>query len=387
VRERVGADVVWGVEDCRNLTALLEQDLLAAGQRVIRVPPHLMSRTRASARERGKSDPIDALAVARAVLREPDLPVASHDAVSMELRLLVDRREDLIRLRVTIINRMLARTHQLDPAWGKPINWDARKPREAMGAWLAAQEGLQAELARDELEDIVRLTHAAHALAARIGERIRIAAPALLELQGCGELTAAKLVAEVAGIERFKSEAAFARHAGVAPFPHWSANSARPLRPMRHGNRQLNAALHRIAMVQIIHGGPGRQYFERRIAEGDSRQRALRSLKRRIARVVFNRMRVDRGLTSRRSSRIPLVFLLPLVELSEGRQNHCAGGDEIAAHPLPNGRRRALEPYQVLMVCRLRTSGAKVPQIARTLKVSNSTVKRALAGNPRFPGE
>ncbi|CAN5522256.1 hypothetical protein BH09ACT7_BH09ACT7_08310 [soil metagenome] len=88
--------VVWGIEDCRPLTARLERELLAVGERLVRVPPHLMSRSRTSSRELGKSDPIDALACARAVLREPDLPVASHDAVSMELKLLVDRREDLV---------------------------------------------------------------------------------------------------------------------------------------------------------------------------------------------------------------------------------------------------------------------------------------------------
>ena len=86
VRARFGTAVVWGVEDCRSLTARLERDLLAAGQKVIRVPPHLMSRSRASSRELGKSDPIDALAVARAVQREPDLtgrlPRPAVDAVA-----------------------------------------------------------------------------------------------------------------------------------------------------------------------------------------------------------------------------------------------------------------------------------------------------------------
>src|ERR1700739_4634183 len=91
-RERFGAEVVWAIEDCRHLSARLERDLLTAGQKVLRVPPKLMAQSRASARTRGKSDPIDALAVARAFLREPDLPVASHDEVSRELKLMVDRR-------------------------------------------------------------------------------------------------------------------------------------------------------------------------------------------------------------------------------------------------------------------------------------------------------
>jgi transposase len=81
VRAAFGSDVMWGIEDCRALSARLERDLLNAGQRVVRVPPNLTARHRASARSRGKSDPIDALAVARAVLRESDLPVACHDEI------------------------------------------------------------------------------------------------------------------------------------------------------------------------------------------------------------------------------------------------------------------------------------------------------------------
>ena len=98
-RKSFPGEVVWAVEDCRHLSARLERDLLTAGQRVVRVPPKMMALVRASARTRGKSDPIDALAVARAFLREPDLPVASHDAVSRELKLLVDRRESLVGTR------------------------------------------------------------------------------------------------------------------------------------------------------------------------------------------------------------------------------------------------------------------------------------------------
>jgi transposase len=147
-REVFGSDVVWGVEDSRNLTFRLERDLLDAGQRVVRVPPQLMARTRASARTRGKSDPIDALAVARAVLREPDLPVASHDEVSRELKLLVDRREDLVWHRTATMNRLMWRVHELDPSHSqKPLSLDHANAREALRVWLANQPGLVAELA------------------------------------------------------------------------------------------------------------------------------------------------------------------------------------------------------------------------------------------------
>src|SRR5246127_5300693 len=147
VRERFGAEVVWAIEDCRHLSARLERDLLTAGQHVVRVPPKLMAQTRASARTRGKSDPIDALAVARGYLREPDLPVAPHDEVSRELKLLVDRREDLVAQRTSTINRLLWRVHELDPA-PPPTSGGRGFPqkRRLLGDWLAVQSGLVAEL-------------------------------------------------------------------------------------------------------------------------------------------------------------------------------------------------------------------------------------------------
>jgi transposase len=124
--ERFGTDVKWSVEDNRSVTHHLERDLLAAAPwEVVRCPPKLMARTRSSAREVGKSDPIDALAIARAALREPDLPVAVHDAASWELRQLVERREDLVLQRVGVMNRVCWRIHLIDPAQPTPARLDS----------------------------------------------------------------------------------------------------------------------------------------------------------------------------------------------------------------------------------------------------------------------
>lgn len=294
-RAEFGTEVLWGIEDCRNLSARLERDLLAAGQPVVRVAPKLMAQARASARTRGKSDPIDALAVAQAVLRNPGLPIAAHDEVSRELKLLVDRREDLVAQRTSTINRLRQRVHELDPAAEpKPGSLHRATPRALLADWLGTQSGLLAELARDELVDVTRLTEAIDALAERIGERVRHVAPALLALPGCGELTAAKLVAETADVNRFKSEPAFARHSGVAPIPVWSGNTAGRVRLTRSGNRQLNAALHRIAITQIrLRGSQGQTYYRKRLAAGNSTKEALRCLKRRLARTVFQRLHTD----------------------------------------------------------------------------------------------
>jgi transposase len=294
VRERFGVEAVWAIEDCRHLSARLERDLLGFGQKVVRVPPKLMAQTRASARTRGKSDPIDALAVARGFLREPDLPVASHDEVSRELKLLVDRREVLVAQRTATINRLRWRVHELDPERApKSASLDLAKHRQIVGEWLGTVDGLVAELARDELADITRLTEAINALAKRIGARVAQIAPVLLAMPGCGELTAAKLIGETAGVSRFKNEAAFARHAGVAPVPVWSGNTAGRVRMTRSGNRQLNAALHRIAVTQIRLDGMGQAYFRHRVTHGDSTPEALRCLKRRLSRVVFHHLHTD----------------------------------------------------------------------------------------------
>lgn len=291
-REQFGDDLIWAIEDCRNMSARLERDLLAAGQKVVRVPTKLMAQIRASARTRGKSDPIDALAVARAALREPDLPVACHDEVSRELKLLVDRRDVQVAQRTEAINRLRWWVHELDPE-REPGPLDRPKHQKLLGAWLASLPGLVAELARDELADICRLTEAINALAHRIGERVRSVAPTLLELPGCGELTAAKIVGETAGVTRFSSEAKFARHSGVAPIPVWSGSSAGQVRLSRSGNRQLNSALYRIAITQARLPGPGQTYYRKKIAEGKTTKAALRCLKRHLARDVFRRQRTD----------------------------------------------------------------------------------------------
>jgi transposase len=123
-----------------------------------------------------------------------------------------------------------------------------------------------------------------------LGQRVARLAPALLRLPGCGPLTAAKLIAETAGVARFCSAACFAMHAGVAPVPVSSGRTDRH-RLSRGGDRQLNAALHRIAITQLRRPGPGQAYSQRRRAQGDGTGEAVRALKRRIARAVDQRLR------------------------------------------------------------------------------------------------
>ena len=284
-----GDELRWAVEDCRHVSTRVERALLGAGQRVVRVPPKLMAGARHGARTRGKSDPIDALAIARAALREPDLPVAEHDQASRELKLLVDHREDLVAERTRMQNRLRWHLHELDPEIDPP----ARRLGEiglldTLTARVAEHSGMVARLAGELLADIRERTLRIRALEREITSVTRQVAPQLLELPGCGALTAAKIVGETARPGRFRSEACFAMHAGAAPIPASSGRTERH-RLARGGNRQLNAALHRIAVTQTrLPDSLGQAYYQRRRAAGDTTMEALRALKRRLARVVFN---------------------------------------------------------------------------------------------------
>ncbi len=197
--------------------------------------------------------------------------------------------------RTRTINSLLWRVHELDPEHAvKPLSLELATHQQALRSWLLGLDGIVAELALDELDDVITLTGRIKEFHKRITELVEKAAPSLLAMPGCGALTAAKLVGESAGITRFADEARFARHAGVAPIPVWSGNTAGRVRMTRSGNRQLNAALHRIAVTQIrIDGCLGKIYYDKKKAEGMSTTEALRCLKRRLARTAFNHLRAD----------------------------------------------------------------------------------------------
>jgi transposase len=283
----------WAVEDCAHLTRRLSADLLAAGESVTRVPPKMMAGVRRSARQRGKSDPIDARAVAQAALREPDLPAAQLDGPARELRLLVDHREDLIAERTRVANRLRWHLHELAPG-DEPVarSLDRKATLDRLDRRLAGDERAVARLARSLVGKLRLLTVEINALEREIGHLVIGVAPALLELAGCGPLTAAKLVGEVAGIGRFRTRAAFAMHNGTAPVPVWSGNTER-FRLNRGGNRQINVALHRIVITQMQRPGPAQAYISRRRAAGSTKTEAIRALRRFISDEVYRRMQLD----------------------------------------------------------------------------------------------
>lgn len=300
---------VWAIEDCRHVSGGLERFLVANGERVVRVTPKLMGKSRKGSRERGKSDPIDATNVARAALQEgvDTLPAAYLDEEAMEIKLLLDHRENLVRARASDQRRLRWHLHQLFCELEIPAGaldrmvWLDR----IAGRLSRAPQSARVRVARELLRSIRAQVRRAGELEREISSLVKVKAPALLAVPGCGALSAAKILAETAGAERFSSDAKLARLAGVAPIPASSGRRDRH-RLDRGGNRQLNCAFHRIAVAQGRVHPPAREFLARKQAEGRSRMEALRCLKRHLVRRIWRVLvdsEIDKSMTTVDSQR------------------------------------------------------------------------------------
>jgi transposase len=284
---------VWAVEDCRHVTSRLERALLGAGQRVIRVPPSLTGESRKASRTAGKSDPIDARAVALAALREgvENLPIAFLDEQAHEIRVLCDYRDQLMNERSRLINRLRWHLVRIAPHLEAQLGPEALKgPR--VRARLARQLGQlpaspELRVAKAQLRRINEITKEQKELFAELTDLIQAHTPQLLEQPRIGTVTAAIIIGRTAGAKRFRSEACFARHTGTAPIPASSGKKVRH-RLHRGGDRQLNRAIHIIALGRMAGDPETRAYIERRVSEGKTKREALRCLKRHIARQIWH---------------------------------------------------------------------------------------------------
>ena len=212
---------VWAIEDCRHVSRRLEQALLAAGERVVRVPPHRMGASRKGERERGKSDEIDALAVARAVVKDgvEQFPVAYLNEQAMEIRLLLDHRHDLVVERTRTINRLRWHLLELCPELERSLKRGALNQARVLDRVdrrlrkLAA--GARVRIAREQVSHLRGLNREIDALHRELAELVKTHRPQLLAEMGCGALTAAILIGHTAGNERFGSDASFALQTGT----------------------------------------------------------------------------------------------------------------------------------------------------------------------------
>jgi transposase len=299
---------VWAIEDCRHVSARLEAALMAAGEQVIRVPAAMTSQTRRVSRQAGKSDPIDARAVALVVVRDgiDSFPVAFTDEHAMEIRVLTDYRNQLICERTRMINRLRWHLLAIAPELEAQLA-SLRGPQTCtrLSRQLARLvPSPQERVARLLLRRIAEIVREERDLLTELTTLIQAHTPLLLDQPGVGTVTAAIIIGHTAGAQRFPTDGHFARHAGTAPVPASSGKTPRH-RLHRGGDRQLNRALHIIALSRAKTDPETRAYLARKHAEGKTKLEAIRCLKRHLARRIWHL------LNSIETSAAPPVLINP----------------------------------------------------------------------------
>lgn len=284
-------DRTWAVEGAAGLGRLLAQRLVARGETVVDVPATLAARARMLARGHGrKTDGIDATSVARVAQSQVELRRVELEDAAAVLRLLSDRRDELTGERRRTMNRLHRLLRDLRPG-GAPTDLSTA----AAGRLLArirpgsAVDRERKSMARGLVADLRRIDRALLDNRARCAAAVAASGTTLTSVFGISNVLAAKILGHVGDVGRFASADRFASYSGTAPI-EVSSGEQRRHRLSRNGNRALNNALHLAARVQVMHPGPGRAHYERKLAERKTSREALRSLKRQLAKVVYRRL-------------------------------------------------------------------------------------------------
>jgi len=284
----------WAVEGASGLGRPVAQRLVAAGEHVVDVPAKLAARVRLlSTGHNRKTDIDDATAVALVAIDGPALTRVGAEDHATTLRLLTERRDDLVAQRTRTLNRLHALLRDLLPG-GAPRHLTAQHARDLLRG-LRAPAGparTRRQLAVAYLRDVEALDRAITVASRELSDAVAAAGTTLTEMFGVGAVVAAKVLGHVGDVRRFPTKAHFASYCGVAPIEASSGDVVRH-RLSRAGNRQLNYALHVIALSQIRSNTPGRAYYRSKIAAGKSPAEATRCLKRRLADTVYRRLLDD----------------------------------------------------------------------------------------------
>jgi transposase len=292
---------------------------------VVEVPTLMTSRERRGQLGKGKTDPVDALAIARITAREQQLPpVRLTVGPAADLRALLDYREDLVRERGALVNRAHSELGGLRPGYQQQIPILTTRARVRAALELISDDtSVRATLCRRRLERVITIDTETAELKRQIGGMVAAADTTLTDLYGVGPLIAARFIAEVVDIHRYPNRNAFAAANGTAPLP---ASSGRTVRHRFNpgGNRQLNRSLYTIAITQIRGDTEGRVYYERKRAAGKTKREALRCLKRRLSDIVFTTMRHDAANAAARTNQPPqpawpIVAKVGAVDANEAR--------------------------------------------------------------------
>jgi transposase len=295
----------WAIEGSDGLGRLLARQLVAGGETVIEVPPTLAARARTLRTGHGrKTDGIDALSVAEVAATNPDLRHVAADGDTTVLRLIADRRDELSQQRRQAINRLHRHLRDLIPG-GAPRHLSADAAAKLLGKIRPVDPAIveRKYVARQLVAEIRRLDKALTDNRERARAAITAAGTTLTEIRGISEVLAAKILGHTGPISRFATSDAYANYSGTAPI-EVSSGAVTRHRLSRRGNRQLNNAIHMAAHVQRIHPGPGRDYYQRKLAAGKSPNEAMRCLKRQLTKAIYRTLNsdLDRALATELST-------------------------------------------------------------------------------------
>jgi transposase len=261
---------------------------------VVEVPPLLTSRERSARPGQGKTDPVDAVAIARITAREQHLPpVRLIVGTAADLRALSDYRDQLAEDRRQLINRIHAELAGLHPGYHENIrSLTSAANLRAVRALLTQDKRLRAQLVLRRVDRLEAINAELTELRSQITAAVDATGTSLRGIYGIGPLIAARILAEVVDIRRYPTRHAFASANGSAPLPASSGRTVRH-RLNRGGNRRLNRCLYTIALTEIRADTEGRAYYQRKRAEGKTGREAMRCLKRRLSDVIYRSMLND----------------------------------------------------------------------------------------------
>jgi transposase len=285
----------WAVENAGGLGRHLAGRLAAAGESVVDVPPKLSARVRVlSTGNARKNDGVDALATALAASRNERLAAVDPEAASEVLRLLSERREDLVAERTRALNRLHALLRDLLPGGvtGKLSADRAARILRSIRPKGGTSACIRRWLASEMLRDVRTLDRKIADLDGRIEAEIEASGTTLTQIFGVGPILAATILGTVGDVTRFPTKGHFASYCGTAPLEASSGEVVRH-RLSLAGNRHLNYALHMVAVCQARSDVRGGTYYRKKLAEGKSRKEALRCLKRRVSDAVFKSLAAD----------------------------------------------------------------------------------------------
>ena len=289
---------VWAVEGANGAGRPLAQRLLEAGEDVVDVPAKLAARVRLfDTGHNRKTDALDAHSIAMVALRTQGLRKLVADGDLEALRMLTDRRDELARLRVQIVNRLQRLLSELIPGQRKKdlsaLQAKAMlagvRPRDIAGK-------TRRRMAAEEIADLVAVDAKLKKIKAELKAAVTDRGSTLMDVYGVGPAGAARILADVGDVARFADRNRFASWTGTAPLDASSGEQIRH-RLSRAGNRRMNHVIHVAAIVQIRHDTEGRAYYRRKLAAGKTPMEALRCLKRRISDVIYRRLVADAHAT------------------------------------------------------------------------------------------